>query len=223
MIFALACIPLITAVGCAVDYSRATAVRAKLLAAADAASVGSIAKASPAFAAAGAMTSDGTIPAGVIDAKNIFDANRANLTGYTLNSVKPTVVKSGSRVTSTVAFDASINTMFLGVIGKSTMVLSGSSTSTANMPLYVDFYLLLDNSPSMGVAATPTDVATMVTKTSDKCAFACQLQRPEQLLQSRQDARRDDADRRAAQRDAIADGHGRRHRDLFEPVSHGDL
>jgi Flp pilus assembly protein TadG len=173
VIFALACIPRITAVGCAVDYSRATAVRAKLLAAADAASVGSLAKTSPAFAAAGTMTSDGTIPAGVADAKNIFDANRSNLTGYTLNSVKPTVVKSGSKVTSTVAFNASINTMFLGVIGKSTMVLSGSSTSTANMPLYVDFYLLLDNSLSMGVAATPTDVATMVSKTSDKCAFAC--------------------------------------------------
>ena len=173
VIFALACVPLITAVGCAIDYSRATAVRAKLQAAADAASVGSLAKAAPAFAAAGTMTSDGTIAVGVTDAKNIFDANRANLTGYTLNSITPTVVKSGSAVTSTVTFNASINTMFLGVIGQRTVVMSGSSTSTANMPLYADFYLLLDNSPSMGVAATPADVATMIANTSDKCAFAC--------------------------------------------------
>jgi hypothetical protein len=41
------------------------------------------------------------------------------------------------------------------------------------MPLYIDFYLLLDNSPSMGVGATPADVATMVSHTSDSCAFAC--------------------------------------------------
>jgi hypothetical protein len=41
------------------------------------------------------------------------------------------------------------------------------------MPLYIDFYLLLDNSPSMGVGATPADVTTMVNNTSDKCAFAC--------------------------------------------------
>jgi hypothetical protein len=63
--------------------------------------------------------------------------------------------------------------VFLGLIGYSTMTLGGVSTSTANMPLYVDFYLLLDNSPSMGVGATPTDVKTMVNNTPDQCAFAC--------------------------------------------------
>ncbi len=173
VIFALACVPLITTVGCAVDYSRATQIRAKLQAAADSASVGAVAKASPGFAAAGTMTSDGSIAVGVTDAKNIFNANVANLTGYTLNSVTPTVVKSGSTVTSTVAFSGSIKTMFLGVIGKTSLTMSGSSTATASMPLYVDFYLMLDNSPSMGVAATPADVSTMVNNTSDKCAFAC--------------------------------------------------
>ncbi|MGL9619520.1 pilus assembly protein [Bradyrhizobium sp. U531] len=173
VIFALACVPLITTVGCAVDYSRATQIRAKLQAAADSASVGAVAKASPGFAAAGTMTSDGSIAVGVTDAKNIFNANVANLTGYTLNSVTPTVVKSGSTVTSTVAFSGSIKTMFLGVIGKTALTMTGTSTATASMPLYVDFYLLLDNSPSMGVAATPADVSTMVNNTSDKCAFAC--------------------------------------------------
>ena len=53
------------------------------------------------------------------------------------------------------------------------MTLGGVSTSTANMPLYIDFYLLLDNSPSMGVGATPADVTTMVNNTPDQCAFAC--------------------------------------------------
>ncbi len=173
VIFALACVPLITAVGCTIDYSRATQVRAKLQAAADAASVGSIAKASPAFAAAGTMSSDGSISVGVTDAQKIFDANRYNLTGYTLTGVTPTVVKSGSTVTSTVTFTASINTMFLGLIGKTALTMTGTSTSTVSMPLYVDFYLLLDNSPSMGVAATPADVSKMVANTSDKCAFAC--------------------------------------------------
>lgn len=173
VIFALTCVPLITAVGCGIDYSRATQIRSKLQAAADAASVGSIAKNSPAFLAAGTMTADGSIADGVTDAKHIFDANRANQTGYTLTSVTPVVSKTGSTVTSTVNFSATINTMFLGVIGKSTVAMSGTSTATANMPLYADFYLLLDNSPSMGVAATPTDVTTMVNNTSDKCAFAC--------------------------------------------------
>ncbi|MDF0494028.1 TadE/TadG family type IV pilus assembly protein [Bradyrhizobium yuanmingense] len=173
VIFALACVPLISAVGCAIDYSRATLIRSKLQAAADAASVGSIAKASPAFKAAGNMTADGSISVGVTDATNIFNANRTSQSGYTLTGLTPTVVKSGSTVTATVSFTATLNTMFLGVIGKSVLTLSGTSKATASMPLYIDFYLLLDNSPSMGVGATPADVKKMVDNTSDKCAFAC--------------------------------------------------
>jgi Flp pilus assembly protein TadG len=180
VIFAIACVPLISAVGCAVDYTRATQLRSKLQAAIDAASVASISATSPAFIAAGSMTSDGPIPAGVIDATNVFNGNMANETGYTLNSMTPTVARSNGTVTATLQFSANIPTMFLGVMGKSTMTVTGSSTSTANMPLYIDFYLLLDNSPSMSVGATPADVATMVSATSSasfgsnqNCAFAC--------------------------------------------------
>jgi Flp pilus assembly protein TadG len=180
VIFALALLPLISAVGCAVDYNRATQIRSKLQAAADAASVGSISRTSPAFIAAGTMTSDGAIPVGVTDAANIFNANMSDASGYTLNSVTPTVVRATGAVTSTIQFSATVPTMFLGVMGKTAMTVTGTSTSTANMPLYIDFYLLLDNSPSMSVGATPTDVAAMVSATSatsfgsnQNCAFAC--------------------------------------------------
>jgi len=173
VIFVIALLPVLSAIGCAIDYSRAAQIRSKLQAAADAASVGSIAKTSPAFIAAGSMTVDGPIPAGATDASNIFVGNMTGVTGYTLNSVSPVVTKSGGTVTSVVQFSANIATMFLGVMGKSEINVTGTSTSTANMPLFIDFYLLLDNSPSMGVGATPADVATMVNNTSDKCAFAC--------------------------------------------------
>ena len=173
VIFTLAALPVLTAVGCAIDYSRATQLRSKLQAAGDAASVGSLAKNSPGFIAAGAMTGDGSVAAGVTDATTLFNGNMNGVTGYTLNSLTPTMVKSGSTITSTVQFSANVPTTFLGIIGKNSINVGGTSTSTANMPLYVDFYLLLDNSPSMGVGATPADVTTMVNNTSDKCAFAC--------------------------------------------------
>ncbi|WP_146986487.1 TadE/TadG family type IV pilus assembly protein [Bradyrhizobium macuxiense] len=180
MIFGLALLPLLIAVGCAVDYSRANQIRSKLISAADAASVGSIAKASPGFIAAGAMTSDGEISAGEADARKIFNGNIFNQNGFTLTSVTPTMTKSGGTITSTVQFSADVPTMFLGVMGRSKVSVSGTSTSTANMPLYIDFYLLLDNSPSMGVGATPTDVTALVNATTgnsfkpnDQCAFAC--------------------------------------------------
>jgi Flp pilus assembly protein TadG len=173
VIFALASLPIMTAVGCAVDYSRATQLRSKLQSAVDAASVGSVSKTSPGFIAAGSMTSDGAIPAGVTDATNIFNANMNGVPGYTLNSMTPVMTKKASIITSTVEFSASVPTMFLGLIGKAAVTVTGMSTATTSMPLYIDFHLLLDNSPSMGVGATPADVSKMVNNTSDKCAFAC--------------------------------------------------
>jgi hypothetical protein len=62
--FALALIALITAAGSAVDYTMAAKIRTQLLAAADAASIGSVGKSSAALAAAATMSSDGPISAG---------------------------------------------------------------------------------------------------------------------------------------------------------------
>ncbi|CAN7604022.1 pilus assembly protein [Bradyrhizobium sp. LjRoot220] len=173
VLFAIASLPIMTAVGCAVDYSLATQLRSKLQSAVDAASVGSVSKLSPGFIAAGSMTSDGPIAAGVTDATNIFNANMNGVTGYTLTSMTPVMTKAGSIITSTVQFSATVPTTFLGVIGKKNVTVTGTSTATTSMPLYIDFYLLMDNSPSMGVGATPADVSKMVNNTSDKCAFAC--------------------------------------------------
>jgi hypothetical protein len=173
VIFAIAVLPVLSAVGCALDYSRAAQIKSKLQAASDAASVGSLSKTSPGFVYAGTMTSDGPIPVGVTDATNIFNGNVANASGYTLNSMTAVVQKAASNVTSTVTYSADVATTFLGVMGKSKMTVTGTSTAQVTMPNFADFYLLLDNTPSMGVGATPADVQTMVSNTPDQCAFAC--------------------------------------------------
>jgi hypothetical protein len=173
VIFGIAILPILSLVGAAVDYSQVAQIRTKLQAASDAASVGSVSKNSPAFLAAGSMTSDGSIALGGPDAINLFNGNIVGKTGFTLNKVDAVVSKAGSAVTSTVTYSANIATSFLAVAGIKTIAISGQSTASASMPLYIDFYLLLDNSPSMGVGATPSDVTTMVNNTPDSCAFAC--------------------------------------------------
>jgi Flp pilus assembly protein TadG len=177
--FALALIPVAGAVGAAVDYSRSNNYRSQLQAAADAASVGSVAKSSPAIKAAGTMYSDGTIDAGVTDAQNIFDAQVALKSGFWNNLQRSaTVIKSGSAVTSTVQFSAQVPTSFMGLFGKTSMAITGTSKASNALPTYIDFYLLLDNTPSMGVGATTADINTMVNATQNNssdasCAFAC--------------------------------------------------
>jgi hypothetical protein len=54
-----------------------------------------------------------------------------------------------------------------------TISLSGSSQATSSVPPNIDFYLLLDNSPSMAIAATTAGINTMVAHTPDQCAFGC--------------------------------------------------
>src|SRR5215831_1922746 len=135
--FALALIPLTGAVGAAVDYSRANNFRSQLIAAADAASVGSVAKSSPAIQAASTMYADGTIPAGVTDAQNIFDAQvaaKANLWSNLQRTA--TVVKANGTVTSTMQFTAQVPTAFMGLFGKTTMAISGTSKASNSLPLY---------------------------------------------------------------------------------------
>jgi Flp pilus assembly protein TadG len=172
--FALALIPIVGAVGAAVDYSRANNFRTQLLAAADAASVGSVAKSSAAVAAASTMSSDGAIPTGQTDAINIFNSQLLGKTGSWNNlAVTATVARSNGQVTSTVQFTANVPATFMGLFGKTTIPISGISKAATSMPLFADFYLLLDNTPSMGVGATTSDINSMVANTPDKCAFAC--------------------------------------------------
>jgi Flp pilus assembly protein TadG len=160
--FALATVPLTGAVGTAVDYSRANNLRSQLLAAADAAAVGSVTQSSAAFKTAPTMSGDGEIKAGSTDAANIFNAVITGKSGFNNLKITANVIKTGSNVTSTVSFTAKVPTTFLGIFAKKNIQISGTSKAAHGVPAFIDFYLLLDNTPSMGVAATPRQHARSV-------------------------------------------------------------
>src|SRR5277367_5676477 len=100
IIFAIACIPILTAIGCAIDYSLAVRMKSKMQSAADAASVGAISQSSPGYTAAEAMSGNGAVTAGVADATNIFNGNMNNVTGYSGLAVTPTVTKTNTTLNS---------------------------------------------------------------------------------------------------------------------------
>ncbi len=180
VIFAIAAIPLLTGVGAAVDYSMAMRVKTKLQAAADAASVGAIAQGSPAYDAAGQMASNGPITAGNTDATNIFNANITGASGFTNLVVTPSVTKNSTNITSKVSFTADVPTNFLGLIGYQKLTVSGSSSSAGSLPMYLDFYLALDVSGSMGLPSTTAEAVRMQNVNPDNyrqyptgCTLAC--------------------------------------------------
>lgn len=178
--FAIAVIPLLTAVGAAVDYSTAMRIKSKLQSAADAASVGAIATGSPAYVAAGQMGSTGPITAGNTDATNIFNANISGVTGFNNLVITPSVNKTNTSITSTVSFSADVPTAFMELIGYQKITVSGSSQAAGSLPMYLDFYVLLDTSGSMGLPSTTAEAVRMQDVNPDDyvdyptgCTLAC--------------------------------------------------
>jgi Flp pilus assembly protein TadG len=169
---ALLMVPLLGVAGLAIDFSNAMSVRTQLYEAADAAAVGALAEKSSGVAAAMAM-GDGTVSIAEADAKNLFFAQNTVALQQDDVNVDVAVTKSGNTLQSTVNFSAVVPTTFLRVLGKDSIGISGTATSQNQTATYMDFYILVDNTPSMGVGATPTDIATMESHTPDSCAFAC--------------------------------------------------
>ncbi|WFS02572.1 TadE/TadG family type IV pilus assembly protein [Rhizobium tumorigenes] len=170
---ALLLVPMVGTAGMAMDFANALNIRNQLYAAADAAAVGSLAEKAAGVSAAMAMTSDGTVAVAQTDANSLFFAqNSAALTSSNVK-VAIAVTKTGNTLQSNVSFTATVPTTFLHVIGQDTISIAGKATAQNQTQTYMDFYILIDNTPSMGVGATPDDVALMVNHTSDKCAFAC--------------------------------------------------
>ena len=167
MIFALSLIPIVFWTGMAMDFTSATSKRIRLNAAADAAALAAVTPTMMGQTATTAQTA----------AQNIFNGTAAGISGTT--AVNPTVAvtsgNNGATRTVTVSYTASSTNSFPSVLGKTTWPLSGSSTATATTAPNINFYLLLDNSPSMAIAATTAGINTMVANTPAQggCAFAC--------------------------------------------------
>ena len=157
VITALSALPIISAIGCVVDYSMATTIKTKLQAAADAATLAAVSANSPLVATAKAMTGNGAVSNGATYTQNFFDSNLSSSpanTGYSSPTRTATVTKSGTTVSATLSFTAQVPTFFLGIIGHPTIALTGQSTSSYTLPSYIDFYLMLDVSRSMGMPST---------------------------------------------------------------------
>jgi Flp pilus assembly protein TadG len=177
MVFALSLIPIIFLTGLSLDFSAAAQKRIELNAAADSAALSMVTPT--------AMTQSCSVAQN--NAMNIFQGQASVITG--LNYTAPTISGCQDNVTTrtvTVSYsEASINSFpnvlaLLTKTSETTWTVTGSSTATASTAPNIDFYLLLDNSPSMDIAATTSGINTMVANTSAQggCALACHETNP---------------------------------------------
>jgi Flp pilus assembly protein TadG len=163
MTIGLTAVPIIFSIGAGVDYSSANMMKTKLDALAD----------SAALAAVDHQAISGTAAAAQATATSVFNAEVAGIGNITVASPTVTVTDGASGRTAVVSYSATKANTFMGLLGIPSTTISGQSTASAGLSTYIDFYLLLDNTPSMGVGATTADINKMVSNTSDQCAFAC--------------------------------------------------
>jgi Flp pilus assembly protein TadG len=173
MIFAISLIPLIYLTGMGVDYGSAAMREAQLNAIADSASLAAV---TPSIM--GTMN-QGDQPS-ITAATNTFNAQVGSIAGVSNPSVTVTVADTITTRTVTVSFTGTSQNFFPSVLGRQTIALSGTSQAVGSVAPNINFYLLLDDSPSMGIPATTSGIQTLINNTSAQggCAFACHESNP---------------------------------------------
>jgi hypothetical protein len=177
----------------------ASRIRAKMQSAADAAAVAAISQNSAGWIAASTMSGNGSVASGLTDANNLFcgNLNVPNAISGTgcnapasagfgnLAMTGTAVTKTGATLSSVVNFSATVPVVFMKVLGYQTISISGTSKATSSLPLYIDFYMTLDVSGSMGLPSTPTEAARMQSISPDNyvqyptgCTLACHFAQP---------------------------------------------
>ncbi len=170
-------LPVAGSAGLAIDLTNALSVKAELQGAADAAAVGSVADRSPGVQEAALMTANGRVKTAEDDALHLFNGYLIGRPTLDVSDIDIEVNKRGNELISQITYTASMDTNFMRLVGIDKIDIQGSAEAEIRFALFQDFYMLLDNSPSMGIAATPQDISRMLTETKnakrETCAFAC--------------------------------------------------
>lgn len=174
VIAALTMVPIIFLLGMTLDFTQALRKKEQLDAAADAAAIAAV---RPAML----MQSD-TVAQSTANA--IFMSVANSILGLVATPT-PTinVTDVGLQRTVSVSYNAaSLNNFPKVLLNSASWPINGTATSQATSAPNMNWYLLMDDSPSMGIGATLTDINNLITATapakqpasaSQNCGFAC--------------------------------------------------
>src|SRR5271163_4154372 len=189
IMFAFAAPVLIVFIGMGIDYKTALSDKSRMDTAADAAAIAAVNTAKAYFAAnsaslSGSALSNGAIAAGIAQGDKVFAADK----GPTLlvAPVTPALTMTYSNLTfnSSVTWSGQVATHFGGLVGITNIAISGASAATAALPKYLDFYVVVDTSGSMGIPTSSADQELLMASNPDNaieqangyvggCQFAC--------------------------------------------------
>ncbi len=163
MIFALSALVLVGLTGMGVDYYKALSTKSQLDLAADAASIEAITTVSSYIKAnptTDVTTAFNTIkPTAISQGQNAFIVNAGKAYTRTMTTAPTPDVTLGSdkqTVSASINYTAASPNAFGPLFSVKKINMSGTSSASLTLPKYLDFYMLLDMSGSMGFPSTST-------------------------------------------------------------------
>ena len=156
--FALTLVPIVSLIGVGIDYTNSSKRKATLDAIADSASLAAVTPSMLSQNDNASVTAD----------TNLFNAQLSSISGIGPVTLTVTPQDNGLSRTVTVSYSTTSTALFGRLVGKTEVPISGTSAATGTVPPNIDFYLLLDNSPSMAIAATTSGINTMVANRAPK-------------------------------------------------------
>ena len=171
MMYALTLPVLVLGGAAAIDYGRAAWVHSKLNGIADTAALAAL---TPAML----QQSDQVAQAAAVSMFNGLASGISDIDHTAVPNIVLNWSTSPLQRNVTVNYTTSVSLLFPLVLHQNSLRMSVSSSASAQIPPNLDFYVLLDNSPSMALPATTSGITQMegLTHKQDSnagCAFAC--------------------------------------------------
>jgi Flp pilus assembly protein TadG len=172
IVFAAAIVPIFLAVGVAVDLSGVVRTRDALNAIADSSALAAVEFAAQQYQ----VNNSGWSAAGVAAGQRSFAAGQLPV-GTALAGGAPTVnvAMNGQVITATVSYNATIRTNLMQIARINTIQVSNTTTTSVTVAKYTDLHVVIDNSASMGMAASAADETILQTNLGTTCFLGCHI------------------------------------------------
>lgn len=190
LLTALSMSAMVMIVGFAVDYGFASYINQRLARAADTAAISAVSQDAATVAGGYGDVAALQMVGAAIYAENI---KQLPMTGVTTNLT--VTQNSDSSVTAVATYSYSVKTFFSRIFGLNTIPVTGSIQSTAKPTVYVNYYILVDTSQSMGIATTQADMTALYNRVvqynngsggESGCVFGCHVKAPGQTYTNEQ-------------------------------------
>lgn len=166
----LAAVPLVAVAGLAIDFAVVSYAKTNADAAADSAILSALSAAETAYL----ENNDQWESQGISTGQAVF-AQNLKIEGFV--STRPAAIsikRNGGTFEAKLKYDFNYPTMLMHLVNADNVRLINEVSAAVGGKTFVSVHLVIDNSSSMGIAATPADQQKMLADAGMyKCAFAC--------------------------------------------------